>query len=86
MTKIEVLQNCKIEGNIIKLPNTQIDRKVYLEVKKSLELIGGKWNGGKVFGFVFTADPTNLLNQISNRESRNLKKRVSVFCNTKYIS
>jgi len=79
MNKIEVLQNCKVEGNIIKLPDTQLDRKEYLEVKKALELIGGKWKGGKVFGFVFKADPTDLLNQIANGENRNLKKEFQFF-------
>ena len=48
-TKEEVLQNCTVEGTVIKLPNTQLDRKLYQEVAKSLELIGGKWKGGKVF-------------------------------------
>ena len=41
-TKEQVLQNCTIEGNIVKLPNIQLDRKLYQEVAKSLELIGGK--------------------------------------------
>ena len=73
MNKIEVLQNCKVEENVIKLPDTQLDRKEYLEVKKALELIGGKWKGGKISGFVFKTDPTDLLNQIANGEKRNLK-------------
>lgn len=75
----EVLKECKIEGNIVKLPDVQLDRKEYLEVKKSLEMIGGKWKGGKVFGFVFKADPTDLLNQIANGEKRNLKKEFQFF-------
>ncbi len=45
MSKEEVLQQCTIEGNIVKLPSITLDRKNYLEVKKSLELIGGKWKG-----------------------------------------
>ena len=73
-TKEQVLQNCTVEGTLVKLPNVQLDRKLYQEVAKSLELIGGKWKGGKVFGFVFATDPTDLLNQISNGEKRNLKK------------
>lgn len=79
MNKIEVLQYCKVEGNVIKLPDTQLDRKEYLEVKKALELIGGKWKGGKVAGFVFKTDPTDLLNQIANGEKRNLKKEFQFF-------
>lgn len=78
-TKEQVLQNCTVEGNIIKLPNEQLERKLYQEVAKSLELIGGKWKGGKVFGFVFSVEPTELLNQIANGEKRNLKKEFQFF-------
>lgn len=42
-TKEQVLQNCTIEGNVVKLPSEQLDRKLYQEVAKALELIGGKW-------------------------------------------
>jgi hypothetical protein len=78
-TKEEVLQNCIVEGTVLKLPNTQLDRKLYQEVAKSLELIGGKWKGGKVFGFVFLTDPTDLLEEIANGEKRNLKKEFQFF-------
>lgn len=79
MTKEEVLQQCKVEGTIIKLPDTQFDRKLYLDVAKALNLIGGKWKGGKVAGFVFQEDPTELLKQIANGEKRNLKKEYQFF-------
>jgi len=79
MNKEQVLQNCSVEGMVVKLPNTQLDRKVYQEVAKALELIGGKWKGGKVFGFVFQIDPTELLEQIANGEKRNLKKEFQFF-------
>jgi hypothetical protein len=45
MTKEEVLQNCTVEGTVVKLPEGQLDRKLYQEVAKALELIGGKWKG-----------------------------------------
>jgi hypothetical protein len=79
MTKIEVLQQCTVDGNVVKLPSFQLERKLYQEVAKSLELIGGKWKGGKVFGFVFQSDPTELLEQIANGEKRNLKKEFQFF-------
>jgi hypothetical protein len=78
-TKEQVLQNCTVEGTVIKLPNTQLDRKLYQEVAKALELIGGKWKVGKVLGFVFSTDPTDLLDQIANGEKRNLKKEFQFF-------
>ena len=77
--KIDVLKNCTIEGNVVKLPNVQLDRKLYQEVAKSLELIGGKWKGGKIFGFVFNSDPTDLLDEIANEGKRNLKKEFQFF-------
>ncbi|MFA7307614.1 MAG: methyltransferase [Hyphomicrobium sp.] len=42
-------------------------------------MIGGKWKGEKVFGFVFNEDPTELLSQIANGEKRNLKKEYQFF-------
>ena len=79
MTKEQVLQDCTVEGNVVKLPNIQLDRKDYQEVAKALELIGGKWKGGKIMGFVFVTDPTELLAQIANGEKRNLKKEFQFF-------
>jgi len=85
-TKEQVLQNCTVDGKVVKLPNVQLDRKLYQEVAKALELIGGKWKGGKVFGFVFTIDPTDLLNQIKNGEKRNLKKEFQFFSTSEKIA
>lgn len=79
LTKEEVLQNCTIEGTTVKLPLSQLDRKLYQDVAKSLELIGGKWKGGKVAGFIFPHNPTDLLSQIANGEKRNLKKEYQFF-------
>ena len=78
-TKEEILQECTVDGLIVRLPEGQLDRKLYQEVAKSLELIGGKWKGGKVMGFVFSQDPTELLEQIANGEKRNLKKEFQFF-------
>jgi len=79
MTKEEVLQKCTIEGLVVKLPIGQLDRKVYKDVAKSLELIGGKWKGGKVMGFVFLQNPTELLREIQSGQKRNLKKEFQFF-------
>jgi hypothetical protein len=85
-TKEEVLQNCTVHDTTVKLPNVKLDRKLYQEVAKALELIGGKWKGGKVFGFVFPTDPTDLLDQIANREKRNLKKEFQFFATPEIIA
>lgn len=82
----EVLQKCTVEGTVVKLPAEQLERKVYQEVQKALELIGGKWKGGKVYGFVFATDPTELLSQIANGEQRNLKKEFQFFATPEKIA
>lgn len=79
MEKQKILQACTVEGNVVKLPPGQLDRKLYTEVAKALELIGGKWKGNKIMGFVFPTDPTDLLAQISSGEKRNLKKEFQFF-------
>lgn len=79
MTTQEVLQQCTVEGMVVKLPDIKLDRKEYTDVKRSLELIGGKWHGGKTQGFVFEQDPAELLAQLANGEQRNLKKEHQFF-------
>jgi hypothetical protein len=70
MTKIEVLQNCMVIGNSVKLPSSEIKRSVLVEVSKALNSIGGKWQGGK---FVFNEDPTEALNKISGDQNIDFK-------------
>lgn len=89
-TTEEILKQCIIENNIVKLPDVKLDRKLYLEVSKSIELIGGKWKGGKIAGFVFETDPTYLFNKISGNsgeipEKVNLKKEFQFFPTPKEI-
>lgn len=76
---IETLKNVTIDGMVVKLPPQQLEHNIYVEVKKRLELIGGKWKTGKVGGFVFNEDPTELLEQIANGEKRNIKKEFQFF-------
>lgn len=79
MDKIEIFQKCTVQGMVVKLPDIQLERKEYTEVKKALELIGGTWKGGKTFGFMFKEDPTDLLAELANGGNRNLKKEFQFF-------
>lgn len=79
MDKLEILQQCTVDGMVVRLPDITLDRKLYLEVAGALNLIGGKWVGRKVMGFVFEEDPTELLSQIAGGENRNLKKEYQFF-------
>lgn len=57
-----VLERVMIDGNLIKLPE-QLDRKLYLEVNKVLEALGGKWSRAKK-GHVFDQRPDGLLDEV----------------------
>lgn len=78
MEVLEVLNQCTISGNVVTLPNIQLDRKVYQDTAKKIELIGGKWNRSAK-GFVFKEDPSELFNDIKNGDNRNFKKEFQFF-------
>ncbi len=75
----EILKQCMVKENVVYLPAQKLDRKIYQEVAKQLNLIGGIWKGGKIGGFLFNEDPTELLAQIAEGEKRNLKKEFQFF-------
>lgn len=58
-TLLAVLEACRVENDVLKLPAVQMDRNLYLSVKDALQVFGGRWKGGRIKGFVFdgiTAD------------------------------
>lgn len=57
---LAVLSTANIEGNCVKLACGQLDRKLYQEVNKALEAIGGKWNRNAQ-GHIFANDPEEAL-------------------------
>lgn len=79
MTKEEILQKCIVDGTVIKLPKIQLERKLYQDVAKSLQFIGGKWKGGKIQGFIFNTDPSELLKEVASGNKRNIKKEFQFF-------
>jgi len=74
----EAIKNCTVEGNVIKLPQGQLDPKSYKDVKKQLENIGGKWNTSAQ-GFRFDNDPTELLAGLVKGDKTNLKQDFQFF-------
>lgn len=73
-----VLDQCIITDKVVKLPDIQLDRKLYLEVAKRLEFTGGKWNR-KFQGFLFEINPSELLDRVKSGEKVNLKKEFQFF-------
>lgn len=55
-----ILEKSAITGNLLVLPEGQLDRKFYESVAKVIALAGGKWNRGQK-GFVFSSDPREKL-------------------------
>ena len=83
---LAVLSECTVDGNVVFLPPTQLERKLYTEVNKCLTNIGGKWNRSKK-GHVFDYEPTNALdNLILTGENEDLKKTFQFFPTPKNIA
>lgn len=75
----DILAECTIEGNILKLPDRQLDRKIYTDVNKVLEHLGGKWNR-KLKGHLFDSSPEAAIEEvILSGEYTNLKKEFQFF-------
>lgn len=62
-TVLDILGNCAVEGNILYLPDTKLDRADYTAVNKVLEALGGKWNK-KAKGHVFDHCPEDELEAV----------------------
>ncbi|MCL2837772.1 MAG: methyltransferase [Oscillospiraceae bacterium] len=76
---LNILAECKIEGNILFLPPEQLDRNTYVAVNKCLENIGGKWNQ-KEKGHIFDYDPTEAFdNLLLTGETEDMKKTFQFF-------
>lgn len=60
---LAVLGSMTTLGNAAKINSGQLDRKLYEEVNKALEALGGKWNR-KFQGHVFDEDPRDALDRV----------------------
>ena len=77
---LDILTECRAEGNTIYLPDRQLDRQTYLAVNKALECLGGKWSR-KEKGHVFShGNPAELLESlILTGEAVDQKKEFQFF-------
>lgn len=82
---LNVLDNCRIDGNILFLPDVQLERKLYEKVNKVLTCLGGIWNRGKK-GHVFENDPSEMVEEaILTGEVTDSKKEFQFFETPKEI-
>lgn len=77
---MQVLDQCRVDGNLLYLPDIQLERKLYAKVNKVLDLMGGKWNRSKK-AHVFQIDnAADLLNQcIETGEITDVYKELQFF-------
>lgn len=73
---LNVLGECRADGNLLYLPSVQLDRKTYTEVNKVLENMGGKWNRkAKAHVFAEDDDVAEMLeNVLLTQEVKDLKR------------
>lgn len=79
MYSLDVIKNSTLKNKNLYLPEIELTKKEYNEVKKILTKIGGKWKGGKTQAFVFEHDPKQLIERLINGEKINLKKDFQFF-------
>lgn len=75
----QILQNCRLEDNIIKFPNVQFNKNSYAEAKKWIKEAGGQWVGGKTQGFTFPFDATRVFSILHQGKRCNLQKEFQFF-------
>lgn len=64
MTVKHVLERCEVEGNLIWLPQMEIDSLILEDVVKEMERIGGKYLP-ELSAFIFNSDPTTQVEQLT---------------------
>ncbi|WP_234734782.1 DNA methyltransferase family protein [Tellurirhabdus bombi] len=75
----DVLSQSRLDGNLLYLPDAELDRKLYTELKKILAGIGGDWKGGKTKAFVFEHDPSASIADLLEQGVRNLAAEYQYF-------
>ena len=75
----EILRNCTLENDVMKLPNVTLNKKSYAEAKKWIEEAGGRWQGGKLQGFVFPFNPERVFRLLNEGKRCNLQQEFQFF-------
>lgn len=87
MNLAEALEYVKAEGNVIKVHTGKLPDQTFKELNTIIVNAGGKWKGGKVFGWEFkvhTAQQVaNIAEQIKAGETPNFKKKLQFYHTTR---
>lgn len=75
---LEVLSTLTFDEKVARLPEGQLDRKLYLAVAKVVKEMGGKWNR-KAQGFLFTEEAAPLFDNVLNTGEVTTRREVGFF-------
>ena len=75
----DILKHCTLEGDVLKLPAVQFNKKSYAEAKKWIEEAGGSWQSGKIQGFTFPFNPERVFSILKEGKRCNLQKEYQFF-------
>lgn len=81
-----VLAEVTVEGNLVRLPDRQLDRKLYQEVNEVLTRLGGKWKSGKVRAHVFDASPADDLVEVQRTGDMPQKNPLGFFPTPQWLA
>lgn len=75
----EVVERATVAADRVKLPDGRLDPKIYKEIAKTFEVMGGKWNK-KEQAHLFTKDPrADIKKLISNEAIVDVKKTTQAY-------
>lgn len=79
MQTIEILEKCNVEGNSVRLPHIQLERKEYSELEKTLLKAGAKKVRGKDFRFDFPTEAQPIIDELCGGKKIDIKKEFQFF-------
>lgn len=79
MQTIEILEKCNVDGNSVRLPEIQLERKEYSELEKTLLKAGAKKVRGKDFRFDFPTEAKPIIEQLCGGKKIDIKKEFQFF-------
>jgi hypothetical protein len=75
----DIIRQCEVAGNQVRLPAIRLNKKVYAQVKKLLEDAGAAWSGNKTQAFVFPFTPIRVMEELRSGKRVDLQQDYQFF-------
>jgi hypothetical protein len=79
MDPFDIIRQCEVAGNQVRLPAVRVNKKVYAQVKKLLEDAGAAWAGNKTQAFVFPFNPDRVMEELRSGKRTDLQQDYQFF-------